>query len=79
MNAKIDDIGYVVKDSIQQYVKNQSIKMSAYAVFAKGELKGVFGKEVNSRLKKSTLLRKGFQEDEIEIKPIQIGSFEDFK
>lgn len=63
-------------DMIRQYVKGQAIAMEAYAVFAKGELKGVFGQEVQSRLKKSSLYRDGFIDEDIEIKVIQVGSFE---
>lgn len=65
-----------VTEIIRQYAKGQAIEMEAYAVFAKGELKSVFGQEVHSRLKKSSLLREGFEEEDIEIKSIQIGSFQ---
>lgn len=64
-----------VAEMIRHYAKGQAIEMEAYAVFAKGELKGVFGQEVQSRLKKKSLYREGFTEEDIEIKPIQVGSF----
>lgn len=72
---KLNDISDLIKD----YIKEQAIEMTGYAVFAKGDLKGVFGREVNSRFKKSALIRDGFADDEIEIKEIQIGSFEDIQ
>jgi hypothetical protein len=75
VESKVDEIG----DLIRNYVKSKAIKMEAYAVFAKGELKGVFGQEVNSRLKKSNLISKGYSEKEIEIKPVQIESFKDLE
>lgn len=73
MESRVDDIG----DLIRNYVKSRAIKMEAYAVFAKGKLKGVFGQEVNSRLKRQNLMHKGYVETDIEIKPIQIESFKD--
>lgn len=68
-----------IKDMIRSYVREQAIELTAYAVFAKGELKGVFGQEVNSRFKKSFLEREGYNEKDIEIKQIKVESFEDFE
>lgn len=73
MEGRVNEIG----DLIRNYIKSRAIEMDAYAVFVKGELKGVFGKEVSSRMKKSNLISKGFREEEIEIKPIKIDSFKD--
>lgn len=70
---KIDEI----KDIIKDYVKERAIEMDAYAVFAKGELKGVFGKYYNAGFKESRLLRNGYSKEDIEIKEIKIESFED--
>ncbi|GAA0347868.1 hypothetical protein GCM10008931_43950 [Oceanobacillus oncorhynchi subsp. oncorhynchi] len=73
LEGRIGEIG----DLIRNYVKSRAIEMDAYAIFAKGELKGVFGQGYNSRFKKSRLIREGFKEEEIEIKPINIESFND--
>lgn len=73
MDDRIDDIESMIKN----YIKSKAIRMNAYAVLAKGSLKGVFGQEVNSRLKKDRLIRDGYNEQDIEIKPIVIESFKD--
>ena len=75
-HERVEDRLGDVTEMIRQYVKGQAIEMEAHAVFAKGELKGVFGQEVHSRLKKSSLYREGYKEEDIEIKPIQVGSFQ---
>jgi len=73
IESRADEIG----DLVRNYVKSKAIEMDAYAVLAKGELKGIFGREVNSRLKRVNLINRGFKEEEIEIKLIKIESFED--
>lgn len=75
-HERVEDRIGDIKEMIHQYVKGQAINMEAHAVFAKGKLKGVFGQEVQSRFKKSSLYREGFTQEDIEIKPIQVGSFE---
>lgn len=70
---RANEIGRLVKD----YIKSRAIEMDAYAVFAKGELKGVFGKGYNAAFKKERLIIDGFEKEEIEIKPIRIESFKD--
>ena len=66
-----------IKELVFNYVKERAINMDAYAVLHKGKLKGVFGKEVNSRLKQTRLERKGCNKEDIEIRKIKIESFED--
>lgn len=72
---KVDEINELIHD----YIKSKAIEMNAFAVFARGELKGVFGKSHNSGFKRSRLLRSGFKEEEIEIKPIRIEDFKDME
>lgn len=66
-----------ISDLIHNYIKSRALEMDAYAVFAKSELKGVFGQKYNAGFKRNNLVRQGFKEEEIEIKPIKIESFED--
>ncbi len=73
LESRVDEIG----DLIRNYIRSRAIEMDAYAVFAKGALKGVFGQGYNSRFKRRHLIREGFKEEEIEIKPIKIESFND--
>lgn len=64
--AKSAELGYLesrindVSELIRNYIKERAVEMDAYAVFAKGELKGVFGQWSNSQFKKASLLRKGY-------------------
>ena len=73
--SRVNEIG----DLISKYIKSRAIEMDAYAVFAKSELRGVFGQKYNAGFKRSYLIREGFKEGEVEIKPIKIESFKDIR
>lgn len=71
--SRIDEIS----DVIRNYIKSCAISAEAHAVFADGLLKGVFGDETHARLKRNSLISKGFEEEKVEIKPIEVNSFKD--
>lgn len=71
---KLDEI----TSMIREYIRERTIDITAYAVFADGTLKGVFSTEPLAELKKRRLNHDGYTDEQIEIKPIEIGSFKDF-
>jgi len=75
MNERIDDIQNVILD----YIKGRAVSMEGYAVFSDGILKGVFGKESHAELKRKNLISKGHLAESIAVKPIEVGSFQDFE
>lgn len=62
---------------IAEYAKERAIGLDVYVVLAKGELKGVFGREVNTRFKKDFLIRDGYSEEDIQIIKTRTDKFED--
>lgn len=68
-----------IKELIKDYIKGSAVTLSGYAVFANNTLKGVFNSESLAKLKKKNLFSKGYNQDEITIEEIQVGSFMDFK
>ena len=72
---RIDEISDLIRD----YVRNRAIPMESHAVFVDGVLKGVFGNESHAQLKRKNLIGRGFPQESIVVKPIHIGSFEDFE
>lgn len=68
-----------IKELIKDYIKGSAVTLTGYAVFANNTLKGVFNSESLAKLKKKNLFSKGYNQDEITIEEIQVGSFMDFK
>lgn len=73
LTDRSNEIGELVKD----YIRERAVEMDAYAVFAKGDLKGVFGQRYNAGFKKTFLMREGYGEEDIVTKAIKTDSFED--
>lgn len=72
--GKLDEITSMIRD----YIKERTIDITAFAVFADGTLKGIFPTEPLAELKKKGLKRDGYSDEQINIEPIEIGSFKDF-
>lgn len=68
-----------VADLVRNYIQGKAIPMKAYAIFARGELKGVFHEKSHAGFKSQKLARDGYTPEEIQISPINIGSFVDFE
>lgn len=75
VNERLNEIQEVLLD----YVKGRAVSMEGYAVFSDGKLKGVFGKESHAELKRKNLINSGHEEKLVVIKPIEVGSFQDFE
>lgn len=67
-----------VSEMLRQYVRGQAVSMEAYAVFEKDALKGVFGNESHAELKARSL-KKNDNDEDIHVKPIEVGSFNNFE
>lgn len=68
-----------IKEIIKDYIKGSAVTLTGYAVFVDNTLKGVFNSESSAELKKKTLFSRGYNQDEITIEEIEVGSFKDFK
>lgn len=68
-----------IKEIIKDYIKGSAVTLTGYAVFANDTLKGVFNSESLAELKKKNLFSKGYNQDEISVEEIEVGSFRNFK
>lgn len=68
-----------IDETIRDYINNRAIAGNAYAVFQDGKLTGVFGQESLALLKQNSLISRGADSETVEMKPIEINSFQSFE
>ncbi len=68
-----------INKNIKNYINDNALATGTEvaAVFAEGELKGLYAQEVMSRFKTMYLERDGYKPEEIEIKTLKIDKLQD--